>query len=172
MSASSPKLPPSPIVVTCSSFTKICEEKENLLYTQKNQKLSQNFNTIFKGWDVCFQKTYDLTRILRVNIYCNTQEILMPIKLCWVEIFTKQWKIFVSNLMNYNFKYINSEPLYFFVVSNENLKKKKIKEIIFLKSSIFKLQYSKGLWTSIHHLPWVWDIYKMIELKVASCPKH
>lgn len=33
--------------------------------------------------------------------------------------------------MNYNFKYINSEPLYFFVVSNENLKKKKIKEIFF-----------------------------------------
>lgn len=114
MSASSPKLPPSPIVVTCSSFTKICEEKENLLYTQKNQKLSQNFNTIFKGWDVCFQKTYDLTGILRVNIYRNTQEILMLIKLCWVEIFTKQWKIFVSNLMNYNFKNINSEPIVFF----------------------------------------------------------
>lgn len=114
MSASSPKLPPSPIVVTCSSFTKICEEKGNLLYTQKNQKLSQNFNTIFKGWDVCFQKTYDLTRILRVNIYRNTQEILMLIKLCWVEIFTKQWKIFVSHLMNYNFKNINSEPIVFF----------------------------------------------------------
>lgn len=88
--------------------------KRKFIIHTKNQKLSQNFNTIFKGWDVCFQKTYDLTRILRVNIYCNTQEILMPIKLCWVEIFTKQWKIFVSNLMNYNFKNINSEPIVFF----------------------------------------------------------